>query len=109
MATRLEVLGQLEQMIAARMADFAAGRLSAEDSRVIKALAGPPEELLRKLPEEAVEVVLAVTHRGNLTAEAADLLFFLLLILHQQQVPFDDVLDELARRMPAAESAASDK
>ena len=109
MADRIEVLRELERTIASRMAEHAAGRLGAGDSRVVGALTGPQEELLRKLPEEAVEVVLAVTHRGNLAGEAADLIFFLLLLLHQQQLPLDRVLDELARRLAEPKSNAGEK
>ena len=103
-AAAADVIGELESTIASRMADLAAGRIGAGDSRVARALSGRQDELLRKLPEEAVEVILAVTHRGReeLVGEAADLIFHLLLVLHQQEVPFSEVLAELERRLPAA-------
>lgn len=101
----IDTLRRLEKIIAARMEEFEAGRLSAEDSRVAKALSGPPEELLRKLPEEAVEVILAFSHQGReeLAGEAADLLFHLLLILHARQVPLAEVLAKLAQRLPSGD------
>lgn len=54
----------------------------------------------RKLGEEAIETVVAALggHQAEITAEAADLLYHLLVLLQATGVPFDDVLGELARR-----------
>ena len=108
MADQPDVLRELERLISSRMEDFAAGRIGTGDSRVVKALAGRPDELLRKIPEEAVEVILAVTHQGRqeLVGEAADLIFHLLLVLHQQQVPFSEVLAELEKRLAEKSKSA---
>ncbi len=107
-----DVLAELERVIAARMQSHRAGEASAETSYVVKSLSGPEEELLRKVPEEAVEVVLAVTHGGRLAAETADLWFHCLLVLHKAGIPLANVLAELAARLPAEngakEGAASD-
>lgn len=63
------------------------------------------DPILRKLGEEAVEVVLAGRDlaldrkaQPELVHEAADLLFHLLLLLAYQKVPFEDVLEELRCR-----------
>jgi phosphoribosyl-ATP pyrophosphohydrolase len=54
----------------------------------------------RKFGEEAVEFVIATT-QGNapaITAEAADVLYHLLVALQAANVPLQDVLTELQRR-----------
>lgn len=55
---------------------------------------------LEKIGEEAVEVVLAAKddQRADLTAESADLVYHLLVVLSMNDVPLDDLLDELAAR-----------
>ena len=97
-----DVLRELERVIAARMDAHERGLLGAADSRVVRALTGPEEQLLRKVPEEAVEVVLAVTHNGDLAAEVADLWFHTMLVMRRCGLPLDRVLAELASRLPGA-------
>ena len=55
----------------------------------------------KKLGEEAVETVIAGVHQDGvaLTAEAADLIFHLLVLLEARDVPFADVLAVLEGRM----------
>lgn len=54
----------------------------------------------KKLGEEAVETALAAVSgdRAALTAEAADLLYHLVVVLHLGRVPLDEVMAELGRR-----------
>ncbi len=54
----------------------------------------------KKLGEEAVEVVIAAIaeKRGRVVAEAADLLYHLLVVLHARGIPLAEVEGELARR-----------
>lgn len=54
----------------------------------------------KKFGEEAVEFSMACaqTDRPAMTAEAADVLYHLLVALQAGGVPLQDVLDELARR-----------
>jgi phosphoribosyl-ATP pyrophosphohydrolase len=54
----------------------------------------------KKLGEEAVEVAIAAIaeDRGRLTAEAADLLYHLLVVLHARSIPLAEVEAELAAR-----------
>jgi phosphoribosyl-ATP pyrophosphohydrolase len=56
--------------------------------------------IARKVGEEAVEAVIAAMagDRAALTAEAADLLFHLLVLLGDAGVPIADVYAELQRR-----------
>ncbi|TYC54054.1 phosphoribosyl-ATP diphosphatase [Rhodobacterales bacterium] len=54
----------------------------------------------QKLGEEAVEAAIAAVRedREELTAEAADLLYHLLVVLNVANVPLGDVMNELASR-----------
>jgi len=54
----------------------------------------------KKLGEEAVEVAIAAIaeDRGRLTAEAADLVYHLLVVLHARGIALADVEAELAGR-----------
>jgi phosphoribosyl-ATP pyrophosphohydrolase len=54
----------------------------------------------KKLGEEAVEAALAAVQgdRAALRAEAADVLYHLLVLLHAAGVPFEEVTAELERR-----------
>jgi phosphoribosyl-ATP pyrophosphohydrolase len=57
-------------------------------------------KIAQKLGEEAVETVIAAMaeNRDEVVGESADLLFHLLMLLADMDVPFDTVLDELERR-----------
>lgn len=54
----------------------------------------------QKLGEEAVETAIAAVEgdRAGVTAEAADLLYHLCVVLEATNVPLDDVMTELAGR-----------
>lgn len=54
----------------------------------------------QKLGEEAVEAAIAAVRedREELTAEAADVLYHLLVVLNVSNVPLKDVMAELGRR-----------
>lgn len=58
------------------------------------------EKCAQKLGEEAVETVIASIKkdRAEVTAETADLLYHLLVVLKMSDVRLDDVMAELARR-----------
>ncbi|MGB3754485.1 MAG: phosphoribosyl-ATP diphosphatase [Parerythrobacter sp.] len=89
-----ETLTRLERVIADRSTGDAAS------SYVARLLADAPALPARKLGEEAVETVVAALSgsRAELTSEAADLLFHLLVLLRANDVPLADVLAELDRR-----------
>ncbi len=57
-------------------------------------------KIAQKLGEEAVETVIAAMgkDRGEIVAEAADLLFHLALLLVDAGLSFDDIRAELERR-----------
>lgn len=58
------------------------------------------EKCAQKLGEEAVEAAIAaaVRDRSQLTKEAADVLYHLLVVLHAAGIPLKEVTGELERR-----------
>lgn len=89
-----DILSQLAATVAARRGADPSLSYSA------RLLAGGPPLAARKLGEEAVETVVASLSgdRAQLTAEAADLLFHLVVLLESRDVAWADVLAELDRR-----------
>ncbi|TNF64656.1 MAG: phosphoribosyl-ATP diphosphatase [Rhodobacteraceae bacterium] len=71
-----------------------------DTSWTAKLLSQGPEKAAEKFGEEAVEAIIEAVRgdRARLTAEAADVLFHLLVMLAARDVALTDVLDELARR-----------
>jgi phosphoribosyl-ATP pyrophosphohydrolase len=71
-----------------------------EGSYTCRLLAAGPIEILKKVGEEASEVLLAgaLESRERLVYETADLVYHLLVLLRSQQLGWDDVETELARR-----------
>ena len=59
-----------------------------------------PEKCAEKFGEEAVEAIIAAVRgdRENLTAEAADVLYHLLVMLAARDIALSDVMAELERR-----------
>ena len=101
-------LADLARIIAARAS------ASAEDSYTAKLLAGGPARAAKKLGEEAVEAVIAAVEgdRRGLVAEAADVLYHLLVVLEGAGVPLEEVMAELERRTAQgglAEKAARER
>jgi phosphoribosyl-ATP pyrophosphohydrolase len=87
-------LRDLEDIVRARAA------APPEESYTAKLLAGGVERVAKKFGEEALEAVIAATvgRTDELTKEAADVLYHLLVMLHGAGVPLAAVMDELARR-----------
>jgi len=58
------------------------------------------DKILKKVGEEAAEVIIAAKNRSadELRYEASDLIYHLLVLLREQQLPLDEVLMELDRR-----------
>ena len=96
-------LADLEKIVALR------AEASPEESWTAKLVAGGQQKAAKKLGEEAVEAVIAAVadDRGNLTSEAADLLFHLLVVLKIAGIPLADVMAELERR--TAKSGIAEK
>lgn len=87
-------LDDLEAIIAAR------ANASPEESWTAQLLAKGPEKAAGKFGEEAIEAVIEAVRgdRERLTAEAADVLFHLLVMLRAREVTLADVMAELERR-----------
>jgi phosphoribosyl-ATP pyrophosphohydrolase len=87
-------LADLERIVAQRAA------ASPEESWTAKLVAGGQKKAAKKLGEEAVETVIAAIadDRENLTDEAADLIFHLLVVLRIAGIPLANVMAELERR-----------
>ncbi|NIY78281.1 MAG: phosphoribosyl-ATP diphosphatase [Rhodobacteraceae bacterium] len=90
----MSILHALETVIASRKG------ADPETSWTAKLLAKGPEKCAEKFGEEAVEAIIAAVKndRENLTYEAADVLYHMLVMLAARDVALDDVLGELARR-----------
>ncbi|MXP41949.1 phosphoribosyl-ATP diphosphatase [Altererythrobacter soli] len=90
----MDTLTRLEATIARRRS------ASPEQSYVAQLRARGLPVIARKLGEEAVEAVIAALSgtREELTGEAADLLFHLLVLLQEKDIPLADVLAELDQR-----------
>jgi len=71
-----------------------------ESSWTARLLSQGPEKCAEKFGEEAVEAIIEAVKgdRARLTAEAADVLYHLAVMLAAREVPLSDVLAELDRR-----------
>ena len=86
-----------------RLAETIAARAAAPDPEAswsAKLLAQGPEKCAEKFGEEAIEAVIEAVRgdRARLAAEAADVLYHLLVMLAARGVTLADVEAELARR-----------
>lgn len=63
-------------------------------------LDGGIPRIAKKFGEEAIETVIAAVEgdRAHLVAEAADVLYHLMVLLHAAGLSIDQVVDELGRR-----------
>lgn len=93
-AERLAFLGRLEDVIESRIAE------APESSYTARLYARGPRRIAQKVGEEGLEVALAAAAEGdeNVVAEAADLLYHLLVLLRSRGLRLDRVIDELQKR-----------
>lgn len=91
---RFAILNELETLIAEREAR------KPEGSYTTYLFEKGIDKILKKVGEEAAEVIIAAKNRdqNELRYEAADLLFHLLVLLREQKLPLDSVLNELEKR-----------
>ncbi len=89
-----DILQRLTQTIAARKG------AAAETSYVAKLFSKGEDAILKKIGEEATEVLLAAKEgdKNHLVYETADLWFHCMVLLAQHGLKAEDVLTELARR-----------
>jgi phosphoribosyl-ATP pyrophosphohydrolase len=73
---------------------------SPDESYTAKLLRDGPDRCARKFGEEAVELIVSAVSRDKqgLTAEAADVLYHLLVLLKAADVTLEEVMAELERR-----------
>ncbi len=90
-----DVLARLAATIRARRTE------TAERSYTRQLLDAGPARCAKKLGEEAVETVIAAVGQGEaeLKAEAADLVYHLLVLLESRNIALGDVLAALEQRM----------
>ncbi len=90
----MDTLSRLEATIAERR------KASPDNSYVAKLNARGLPKICEKVGEEATETVIAALtgSDADLTGEAADLLFHLLVLLGAKDIPLADVMAELDRR-----------
>lgn len=90
-----EIFARLAATIHARRSEAAA------KSYTRQLLDAGPEKCAKKLGEEAIETVIAGVHQDDaaLTAEAADLVYHLLVLLEARGVPLSAVAAVLEQRM----------
>ncbi|MCM3143780.1 bifunctional phosphoribosyl-AMP cyclohydrolase/phosphoribosyl-ATP diphosphatase HisIE [Brevibacillus sp. MER 51] len=93
-ADRFAILSELEELIAAREAE------RPEGSYTTYLFEKGVDKILKKVGEEAAEVIIAAKNRSReeLRYEASDLIFHLMVLLREQKLPLDEVLTELQRR-----------
>ena len=89
-----DILQRLTETIASRKG------AAAETSYVAKLFSKGEDAILKKVGEEATEVILASKQGDNthLVNETADLWFHCMVLLAQHGLTAEDVLQELARR-----------
>ncbi|MGY5780153.1 phosphoribosyl-ATP diphosphatase [Rhizobium sp. LEGMi135b] len=87
-------LSDLERIVEER------SKASPDESWTAKLVAAGQPKAAKKLGEEAIEAVMAAVanDRDNLTYEAADLLYHLLVVLKIAGIPLENVMGELERR-----------
>lgn len=90
----MSILDQLEATIDDRI------QHPNDTSYTCKLLAAGRPEMLKKVGEEASEVLVAGALEGKerLIYESADLVYHLLVLLHSQELGWADIEAELARR-----------
>jgi len=96
-------LEELDQRLAER------AKASPDESYTAKLLAKGVEKCAQKLGEEAVEAAIAAVtgNKKELTAEAGDVLYHLLVTLRAAGVSLDEVMAELEQR--TAQSGLAEK
>ena len=89
-----DVIRELEAALRARAI------LAPDESYTARLLAAGEDEIVKKVGEEAVEIILAAKGQGNarLIEETADLVYHLLVLLLSRGLSWADVEAELVRR-----------
>ncbi len=88
------VLDELAALLESRRREMPEGSYTAQ------LLGGPEDKLLKKIGEEATEVVMAAKDHDTdqLRYEVADLVYHLLVVMTREGLTLDDLAEELASR-----------
>jgi|SRR5210317_2242715 len=99
-ASGLEFLLELQQTIDDRR------NATTEQSYTAKLFAAGPSRIAQKVGEEGVEVAIAAVQgdQPRLRAEAADLLYHLIVLLRIHDLSLEEVVGELAQRRRSPDS-----
>jgi phosphoribosyl-ATP pyrophosphohydrolase len=94
MTSQSDILQAVYQVILDRKAN------PSDSSYTASLMRGGIDKILKKVGEEATEVVIAAKggKQDEIVYEAADLVFHLLVLLGHQNIPPEAVYDELRRR-----------
>jgi phosphoribosyl-ATP pyrophosphohydrolase/phosphoribosyl-AMP cyclohydrolase len=94
LSNRLAIFNELESVIAAREAE------RPEGAYTTYLFGEGVDKILKKVGEEASEVIIAAKNRDpeELKWEVSDLFYHVLVLLREQKLPLDDVLDVLKQR-----------
>ena len=90
----MQFLIELSQVIEERR------KIPRKGSYTCQLFASGEDEILKKVGEEAIEVILAAKGQGHqrIVEEVSDLLYHLLVLLSFKQVGLDEIETELRRR-----------
>lgn len=90
-----DIIAQLEQIIADRLSQ------SADKSYVASLADKGLDHILKKVGEEATEVVIAAKsgNKNDTIYEISDLIFHLLVLMGFEKISVDEINNELARRL----------
>ena len=81
-----------------------------EKSYVSELIQSGSEKCAEKFGEEAIEAIIEAVKgdKAGLTAEAADVIYHLMVMLASRDISLDDVVDELAKRQAKSGIAEKD-
>ena len=90
-----DTLDTLYRLIQGRKVDAPGGSYTAQ------LFAAGEDEILKKVGEEAIEVIVAAKGQGSerVVSETADLIYHSMVLLAMHNIAWQEVEDELARRM----------
>jgi phosphoribosyl-ATP pyrophosphohydrolase len=91
---RDDILSEIESIIKSRKENMP------ETSYVTSLLKGGQDAFLKKIGEEACELILASKNedKSNIVFEASDLIFHMLVMLGYHDIPIEDIYSELKKR-----------
>lgn len=71
-----------------------------QDSYTVRLMTDGEDKILKKVGEEAMEVILAAKGQGDqrVIEETSDLLYHLFVMLAERKIPLQDILAELDKR-----------